>query len=330
VIEAEAGKTYEISVWVTGVCWYNDYPEYVDNSRAEQTQLITRIGADPYGGGDPTADSVVWNEPCYYGVDVEAEGAEYNTRWGTDYIYRVNGKWYNETITVTAEADRITVILSGINRIGIVTDNVVPVEEANSYVFFDDVEVTKLSTAVEWTSPTYTTRFNMVSIPILPEDGNLEASAVYNDVIAAGNTLTGALYKYDAGYKIYPTNFTLMEVGRGYWLKLTVAAAETITGNELSEGDISKPLIKGWQMIGHPRVNPVLLSNLNVDSGGTVYTWAQAVANGWIQGTLYTYVSGSGYLSVVVGGARDRLEAGKGYWLKTYVTGLTLIVPPAP
>lgn len=319
VLQVQPGKTYEVSVWIAGVNWYN---EDMTDPEFAQDQLISRIGVDPLGGGDPTADSVVWNDPYYYGIDTEDPNYP---------NHRINGKWYNETITVTAQSDRLTIILSAINRIGMVTD-LIPSEEAHNFVFFDDVAIAEVPSGVEWTSPEYAVGFNMVSVPIVPEDGDMEASSVYDDIIAAGNVLTNALYKYAGGYLLYPGGFTEVEIGVGYWLKITTPASETIVGNELSEDNIEIPLVSGWQMIGHPRVNDVQLVDLMVTDGVTTLSWTDAVSPtyGWLQGVLYTYIPGVGYKAVQAGTADDSLEAGYGYWLKAYVSGLTLIVPPAP
>ena len=166
-------------------------------------------------------------------------------------------------------------------------------------------------------------KWNLICLPLLPPD--CEVSAVLGGL---GIPLTGAVYQYGStGYATYPNNFTLMQPGRGYWLRTTSAASTNIPG-ELIRGRFEIDLTQKWNMIGSPRDGAVAISSLYLRSGTAVKSWSEAVAAGWVGNVLYRYDQGAGYIAVGLGQPENTLLPGTGYWLCRYgAEELSLIFP---
>lgn len=172
-----------------------------------------------------------------------------------------------------------------------------------------------LSVVVKW---------NLLSLPVLPADAEVSAA-----LGGLGIPLEGAVYRYGpSGYEVYPWDFTQLEVGRGYWLSTSSPAATEVSGQYL-RGRFEITLAQGWHLIASPREEAVPLSTLYLRSATAVKTWSEAVAAGWVGGTLYRYEEGSGYIGVSEGGAESALLPGCGYWLRKYYEAgeLSLVFP---
>jgi hypothetical protein len=170
--------------------------------------------------------------------------------------------------------------------------------------------------------------WNLMSLPIEPADP--EPSAVFADLAACGNTIPTNLYRYSktAGYELYPGgDFTAMETGRAYWLRLTSACSNTVAGTLLG-GPQNIGLDDGWNMIGMPGSVPVLWEDCMITDGVEMKTVAEAGTAAWVQTLIYYYTPG-GYMSVKPDGTGDddSLRPWVGYWFLTYQPGLTLIIP---
>lgn len=159
--------------------------------------------------------------------------------------------------------------------------------------------------------------WNMVSVPLEAPDA--DAAAVFDEV---GVPSTAMLYGFfGTGYELYPGGFTLVEAGRGYWLRLYAPGGEEMAGRRTLE---PVALLPGWNMIGPASPEPVAVADCLVHGPGGALPFAEAVAAGWLSGTLYRYDPGSGYATLGVDGT---LEPWRGYWLKTFVEGLSLETP---
>jgi len=165
--------------------------------------------------------------------------------------------------------------------------------------------------------------WNLISVPVDPFDP--EASAVFDDLVAAGNVINTNLFNYSqaTGYLMYSTGFTAVERKRAYWLRLTVAGQETLTGTEDTADPMTIPLDNGWNMIGHPHPEAVAWADCSITDGATTLSIADASAAGWLQATGYYYEIG--YFEITP--ASGDLTAWYGYWILTYTDGLTLLVP---
>lgn len=168
--------------------------------------------------------------------------------------------------------------------------------------------------------------WNLMSLPLDPIVA--DAASVLSDVAAAGNTLTNNLFRYSklTGYEIYPAGFGLMELGRAYWLYLSVGCRNTMVGVK-SLWTEQLPLEDGWNMIGCPQDGVVALSACEVTDGTTTYSIPDAEAAGWIQALMYYYDGGVYRTAAPSGADDDSLRPWYGYWLLTYRPGLSLVVP---
>jgi len=114
--------------------------------------------------------------------------------------------------------------------------------------------------------------WNLCSAPLQPADK--DASAVFDDLVTAGNDLTNSLFKYvpGAGYAIYPGDFLQVDPGVGYWLYLTAAGTESITAR-IADDPTSVPCADGWMLVGHPHNNPTPFADCSFTDGTTVPAW---------------------------------------------------------
>lgn len=108
---------------------------------------------------------------------------------------------------------------------------------------------------------------------------------------------------------------------------LTSVADNLIVGDTNGEEDayvcdLAGPMCvglrSGWNMIGYMAdwSAPVLLADCGVDDGAGVMSWDDAVAADLVQGDLFYYAQGAGYLVLSTGGGDDdSFRSGKGYWL---------------
>ena len=89
----------------------------------------------------------------------------------------------------------------------------------------------------------------------------------------------------------------------------------------------------GWQMIAAPNAGDHPLSTLKVTSNnGQVLDFCGAVVTGWVDSLLYWYDTAHGTYrtaSCNPGEEDDTLRAGRSYWIRTGVRGLTLTFPSA-
>jgi len=177
----------------------------------------------------------------------------------------------------------------------------------------------------------YKIGWNLTSIPLQPYDP--EPSAVFRDLVELGNVIDGNLYCYEpgTGYLLYPLDFSSINLGQGYWLYLTEASDETMVGvaGDTPTDDVYIPLAEGWNLIGHPFLQNVPLSDCCLTDGQSTLSFEDAVGAGWVMDTLYYYDPDSGYKTVRMGsnGDDDTLRPWYGYWILSTEAGLQLIIP---
>ncbi|MFN3527677.1 MAG: hypothetical protein ACK4YO_01070, partial [Candidatus Altarchaeaceae archaeon] len=94
-------------------------------------------------------------------------------------------------------------------------------------------------------------------------------------------------------------NLSKIEAGKGYWIKVTEDCNLTVNGIKVKSANIS--LRKGWNLIGITS-NSISLDNLNI-----AYTDVFAYDSQWIYKSKYM----NKWF-----GSLDKIEAGKGYWIK--------------
>lgn len=171
------------------------------------------------------------------------------------------------------------------------------------------------------------TGWNMVSIPIHPDDPAVES--VLSDLIDAGNLLDNALFRYNGTYEVYPADFDTMGPGVGYWLNVSNPTGIEVPGDEPT-APFEIPLRYGWNLIGYPFKGSVDYWHWKVSNGTTTVSWQDATSGGWVDGLVFAYVPGTGYVTVGPGGEHDAMEGWKAYWLLAKSAGLRLIVEEQP
>lgn len=171
------------------------------------------------------------------------------------------------------------------------------------------------------------TGWNLMSIPLDPSNPN--AGSILSDLVAAGNMLENNLIRYQpgTGYQVYPKDFTNLEAGRGYWLRLQQPASASFVG--ASRPDTTYvPLSQGWSLVSLPRTWPVGLGYCKIRKGSdTPVNWNNAIQLGWIGDTLY-YDEGGVYKTLkLTGGDDGSFRPWKAYWIRTTRSDLSLVVP---
>lgn len=166
--------------------------------------------------------------------------------------------------------------------------------------------------------------WNLVSIPRQPVDTRVEV--VLDDLAEAGNPLLLYRYRRLIGYQAYPVDFFDIEAGLGYWLSVVNPVPVTYNGHRTTEA-VALGLWSGWNLIGHPFDEAVPLADCTVTRQGNTLPYAEAVAAGWIDATLYYYEDSAYRTLRISGGADDQLRPWKGYWVKAPAGTVTLNIP---
>jgi len=150
---------------------------------------------------------------------------------------------------------------------------------------------------------------------------------LWSSALAFENTLAeqiaddyeGAYYPYawaDGGYTI-PEN---IGVAQSIWLGFMEDAEFNVAGTPyLIEQEVATEL--GWNLIANPLVRDVDKSMLIVVVDEVEYTFADAVANGFIENSVYGFNLGE-YINI------DALSYANGYWFGSFVDGVTIKFAP--
>lgn len=251
-----------------------------------------------------------------------------NTGGGTlEYTITDDADWLSvdpPSGTSTGETDTITVLYSPSELEGGVHTATITVSDPEAINDPQQITVTLTVEPAPETPPGhYKVGWNMTGVPVDPF--NPDAGSVFADLADLGNVITNSVFRYDPGigYAVYPSTFTAVELGRGYWLKVTVADENTVVAvpGEDATSDQTVQLAEGWNMIGHTFLHPQYLEDLEVTQGASTLSWDDAVAAGWVAETLYHYSPGEGYALVRTDGTGqdDMLRPWCGYWVRAYV-----------
>ena len=118
--------------------------------------------------------------------------------------------------------------------------------------------------------------------------------------------------------------------GYGYFLKTDTAnAVLNFSGSPVTDPNRVIPLQSGWNMIGNPYPEEILLKDTSVRNVGTgeIITFEEAVIAGWVGNAVYNF-DGSTYNFSIY---RDtNLKLWHGYWLAVLQEGLFELVVPKP
>jgi len=300
----------------------NDLPMIFDVGWGTPDVVCVTAGADGIlssGPGEdpvPSGDDMIVGETLTVGTDGVC-GSYARVAEGPDHFY--NYEWYERSLEFAAGSEAATVFL---NMHAVYA----PVSDKHDHVvWFDDAEFELSIESMTWDSAQ--AGWNLMSLPIDPADP--DPAVVFADLATCGNVIGTNLYRYSklSGYELYPSaQFTAMETGRAYWLRLTSVCDNTVSGTLLSAPQ-SIALDDGWNMFGMPLSTPVLWSGCQITDGVDTKSIADAGTAGWIQ-TLIYYYTPTGYKTVKPDGTGDddSLRPWVGYWFLTYQAGLSLIV----
>jgi len=176
--------------------------------------------------------------------------------------------------------------------------------------------------ADEWLAGWLAARWNMLSIPVPPDDPGVEA--VFDKAVLAGNLMVNNLYAYSpsGGYSAYPQDFTQMDMGAGYWLLLYAGACEDVDGTP-NTAEQRVPLEQFWNLVGYPFDTPQAWAGCSVSDGIDELSIDDAGTAGWIQTAIFAYEG----VYIEVPGDDEWLRPWQAYWLLAYQGGLQLVIP---
>ena len=165
--------------------------------------------------------------------------------------------------------------------------------------------------------------WNLFSLPLIPDDSSVEA--VLDDVLENVDIVWG--YKDNAWSNYLPavpefSTLTDMVDGEGYWVKMTAADTETVSGVELPKPPALPPVYsvyEGWNLIGFKAVDPMFVDGYLATIPYTIRD--SSVCYGW-EASIQEYD-----MVYLAGGIVDEgFNPGQGYWL--YLTEDANIAPP--
>lgn len=173
----------------------------------------------------------------------------------------------------------------------------------------------------------FNTGWNLISIPLDPANSN--AASVLSGLVAAGNKLENNLIRYEpgTGYQVYPRDFTSLQAGRGYWLRLQQPGSTSFVGTSRPDTTYI-PLAQGWSLVSLPRTWPLALGYCKIKRGSdTPINWSNAIQLGWIGDALYYYEGGTYKTLKLTGGDDTYLRPWKAYWIRTTRSDLSMVIP---
>jgi VCBS repeat-containing protein len=162
--------------------------------------------------------------------------------------------------------------------------------------------------------------WNMISVPLKPIPPNNTPGAVFGDDITPL-----LIYRWNPNTNAYDANPSPIDPGHGYWVYIMTQDTEIDVDGTRIDFDYEVPLGKaGWHMISTPTVN-VYWGYCKFTDGTTTKTYTEAIAADWIAPYIFRWdPATNSYTSY---GASGVIEPWVGYWIRTYVDGLTLILP---
>jgi len=132
-------------------------------------------------------------------------------------------------------------------------------------------------------------KWNMLSVP-------LEAADMHKDTLFPD--ATSSAFAYNAGY----TTETVLETGRGYWMKFDSAGSDTLFGAAVHQDTFD--VVSGWNMVGSI-TDPVPVGSVSTIPPGMTLSNFFAYNNGYTAATS--------------------INPGAGYWVKTSADGSIIL-----
>ena len=178
--------------------------------------------------------------------------------------------------------------------------------------------------------------WNLISLPLIPENSDIEA-VISDDtlgdvsnvsIVRAYNSATGEFlpsYVPEAG----SGDLATMEDGYGYWVFMDAADTLAVTGTVMPVGLEVPPfydVVVGWNLIGlksvTDRIDYVAAADPGKERGGYLLNIAGAYP------VLWSY-DAEAFVYSDVKGVEDGMEVGHGFWLWATETGTIIPIPEA-
>ena len=165
-------------------------------------------------------------------------------------------------------------------------------------------------------SETFPAGWNLVSVPVIPVDSDPEA--VFGDDVPF-------LYMYEWNGTNYVVPTQILP-GHAYWIYLLDETTLDVCGTTPTEDYEVNLATAGWHMVSTPTIC-VYWQYVQFKLGDETKSLADAVAAGWIRPFFYPYDVESGEYQALGANVSDLMCPWPGYWVKTLVDGLTMILP---
>ena len=107
--------------------------------------------------------------------------------------------------------------------------------------------------------------------------------------------------------------------GLGYWVRMSAASTVALNGTPVAS-PVTQAISKPWEQFGNPFETALSVANVKIVQGATEKSLADAKAAGWI-GNAYSW-NGTSYDTLDY--STGTLPAGKGFWLRVLVDGLSI------
>jgi hypothetical protein len=173
-----------------------------------------------------------------------------------------------------------------------------------------------------------------LSLISLPYDYSNVTDSNGNSINAEGNKIFGAtsdLFRVAewTGTEWRVGNNIPIRLGKGYFVRFDTTTALPRTGQAWPGSTFTIELTPGWNLIGHPFVNPLSptvpageidINSAQVQDGGQTYTMIQAASNGLVKNVLFSYVGSLGSSQYI---QTNALKPWFGYWIRN-ISGRTV------
>ncbi len=159
------------------------------------------------------------------------------------------------------------------------------------------------------------TGWSLVGMPLTPSAGH----QTWGDVLLNDTSGLVYLFSYNVNGTYEPRQgYDTISTTGGIWVGAVNPFTWTMDGMPAVSG-VSAPLHRGWNMLGYPLWIGSDVSGIRVDYNGSRYTWADAVAQGLVAGSLFDYDNTTRSYVTVTG-----LSTWHGYWLAAYQDNVSL------
>jgi len=172
---------------------------------------------------------------------------------------------------------------------------------------------------------TFNQGFQLLSIPVRPT--NPDPAQVFDEA-RQGDVLV--LFIWDPSQNKYLSymngEITSVDPGRGYWLYVWTDNTTIAVQGDFPEGDYEITLpVAGWHMVSTPKW-PVAWGNVKFSDGTTTKTLMEALEAGWLVPYAFLW-TGTAYAAIFLPGTTASMDPWMGYWIRTEVANLKMIIP---